>query len=463
MDRANRLGEERIAKLLVTFSVPAIIGMLVNSLYNIIDRIFIGNGVGSLGIAGITLGFPIPIVTFAFSMLVGIGATTLVSIRLGEQRREEAEKIVGNAFTLFIIISVVLTVLGLLFLNPLLKLFGASNEVLPYARDYIRIILLGTVFGSIGFGMNSFIQAEGNPRMAMATMILSAVVNAVLAPIFIFLLKWGMTGAGLATVIAQAFSGIWVFSYFARGKSVLKLRKKNLKPDLKIIGKIATIGAPSFLMQLASSLLGVITNKALIAYGGDVALSGMGIIYSIQSLMLMPVFGICQGAQPIIGYNYGAKKYNRTKQALKLAIIGATVIIIIGFLAIRLSPEKFIMLFNSKDKELIKFGTNAILIFFFFMPIVGFQILGSNFFQAIGKMRPAMILSLSRQVIILIPAVLILPKFFGLNGVLYSGPLADLLSTILTAVWLAVQLKKLSFEEAESLKIKPNAELEFES
>ncbi len=450
MNNSNQLGEEKILKLLLRFSVPAIIGMLVNALYNIVDRVFIGRGVGSLGIAGITIGFPIMLVIMGCAMLVGIGATSLISIKLGEQNKDGAEHIAGNGMALLIIISIALTVIGLIFLTPLLKLFGASEIVLPYARDYMRIILLGTIFQSIGFGMNNFIRAEGNPKIAMFTMLIGAILNTILDPIFIFVFNWGIGGAALATIISQAVSAAWVLYHFFSGRSTLKIYKKNLKLDKAVVKGIVAIGFAPFAMQIAASLLNVVMNKSLSFYGGDVAISGMGIINSITMLMLMPVFGINQGAQPIIGYNYGAERFDRVKEALKLAIVGATIIVTIGFIATRLFPEEFIAMFSKEDTELIAFGVHALNIFLIFLPIIGFQIVGANYFQAVGKPKQAMMLSLSRQVLILIPALLILPKFFEINGLLMAGPLADLLSSIITGTWLYRELKHLGAKHEES-------------
>lgn len=458
MDRSKYLAEEKVLKLLLKFSIPAIVGMIVNALYNVIDRVFIGNGVGSLGIAGITVGFPIMLVIMAFAMLVGFGATSLISIRLGEQKKEEAELIMGNGMVLLILISVIISGIGLVFINPLLQLFGVSETVLPYARDYLRIILWGTVFMTIGFGMNNFIRAEGNPKVAMFTMLIGAFINIILDPIFIFGFQWGIQGAALATVFAQMISAIWVFYYFIGGKSTLKLHLNNLRLQLPIMNKIVAIGSAPFAMQLAASLLNVIMNNSLNHYGGDIAVAGMGIIHSIIMLMLMPVFGINQGAQPIIGFNYGAKKFDRVKETLKLAIFVATVIVSIGFVATRLFPEQFIMLFNREDTELIEFGTRALRTFLIFLPIIGFQVVGANYFQAIGKPKHAMILTLSRQVLLLIPLLLILPRFYGLNGVLFSGPIADLGSSILTGTWLLFEIKNLNQKHQEHYEVDPQIE-----
>lgn len=451
MDRSIQLGEMKVSKLLMKFSIPAIVGMLVNALYNVVDRIFIGNGIGSEGIAGITISFPIMLIMMAFAMLIGIGANSLVSIRLGENKKEEAEGIFGNALIMLILISLSITVIGSIALNPLLKLLGASEQILPYARDYLKIILLGAVFQAIGMGMNNFIRAEGNPKIAMYTMLIGAIINTILDPIFIFGFHWGMRGAALATITAQAVSAIWVMRYFLSGKSLLKIHRKNLKLKASVVSKIIALGAAPFAMQLAASVQNFIMNTSLATYGGDIAISGMGVVNSIVTLMIMPVFGINQGVQPIIGYNYGAKKYDRVKEAYKLAVISATVIIIAGWIATRLFPVQFVSMFNNEDKELISFGTFAIKRFMMFFPIIGFQIVSSNYFQAIGKPKHSALLALSRQVLILIPALLILPRFFGLEGVVSAGPLADLTSSVVTGTFIFFEMKKLDDSHKSTL------------
>lgn len=451
MDHSKQLGEEKVSKLLLKFSIPAIVGMLVNALYNVVDRIFIGHGVGALGIAGITIGFPIMLVIMAFAMLVGIGANSLISIRLGEKKKDEAELILGNAMVLLVCISLVISAVGLIFLEPLLRIFGASEAVLPYAKEYLGVILWGTVAQTIGFGMNNFIRAEGNPRIAMFTMLIGAILNTILDPIFIFIFGWGIRGAAIATVFSQIVSAAWVLYYFLGGKSTLKVHAKNLKLRLKIVTKIFTLGAAPFLMQIAASLLNTIMNKSLNFYGGDIAISGMGIVTSISTLILMPIFGINQGSQPVIGYNYGALKFDRVKKALKLAIIAATAVSCIGFVVTRAFPVQLVGLFNRTDEDLLNFGARAISIFLSFLPIIGFQIVSANYFQAVGKPRHSAFLSLSRQVLILIPALLILPRFFGLDGVLMAGPTADLISSMVTGVFLFRELRHLDARHEEIL------------
>ncbi len=436
MNKTEQLGKDKVSALLLKFSIPAVVGMLVNALYNIVDRIFIGNGIGSLGIAGITIGFPVMLLQIGFGMLIGIGATALISIKLGEQKKDEAELIMGNGMILLIGISIITTALGLVFINPMLKLFGASDAVLPYAREYMQIILLGSVFMSIGFGMNNFIRAEGSPKIAMLTMIIGAIINIILDPIFIFVFGWGMRGAALATIISQFVSAAWVLYYFYSSNSLLKIHVKNFRLNPLFLGKILAIGAAPFALQMASSLMGIILNNSLKFYGNDVALSAIGIIHSIMMLVMMPVLGISQGVQPIIGYNYGSEKFDRVKEALKQAIMFSTVIVTIGFVVVQAFPSQLVSMFNREDVQLIEFGTHALRVFLILLPITGFQIIGSNYFMAVEKPKQAMFLTLSRQVLVLIPLLLILPLFFKLEGVLLAGPLSDLVSSILTGIWI---------------------------
>ena len=450
MDRSKQLGEEKVVKLLLKFSLPAIIGMLVNALYNVVDRIFIGNGVGSLGIAATTIAFPIMLIILAFAMLIGIGATSLISIRLGEKKKEEAELILANGIVMLAGVSLLISALGLVFLEPLLKIFGASQAVLPYAKDYVRIILWGSIFQCVSFGVNGFIRAEGDPKTAMVTMLIGAILNTILDPIFIFVFNWGIAGAAYATVLAQLIATAWMFKYYFSGKSLLKLHWQNFKLNPAIMSSIFAIGSAPFSMQLAACLLTVILNNSLSFYGGDVAISGMGVIHSVITLILMPIFGINQGVQPIIGFNYGAGKFDRVKEALKLAMLAATAIVSIGFVVTQLFPQQIISLFNREDQQLIVFGTHALRTFLIFLPIIGFQIVGANYFQAVGKPKQAMFLSLSRQVLLFIPALLILPGIFGLDGILMAGPASDLISSLITGLWLWREFANLDQKHRDS-------------
>ncbi|HVJ50542.1 MATE family efflux transporter [Desulfitobacterium sp.] len=432
-----------IGKLLLEFSLPAIIGMLVNSLYNVIDRIFVGRGVGSIAIAATTVAFPIMIILMAVAMLIGVGATALISIRLGEQKKEEAEKIAGNATLLLVLLPLIISGIYLFFSDPILKLFGASQEVLPYARDFTHIIMLGAVPGAISFGMNNFIRAEGNPRVAMLTQIIGTVVNTILNYIFIFKLGLGIKGSALASISGQTVSAIWVLSYFLQGRSKIKIRLKNLKPQIPIVMSIVSIGFAPFAMQIANSVQQTILNKTLMVYGGDLALSAAGIIMSVAMMLFMPIVGISQGAQPLIGFNYGAKLYERVKETLKKGIIGSTILAIVGYIFIQTHATQIIGLFSNGDTALTQLAAHALVTFFAMIPIVGFQIVGSNYFQAVGKPVQSTILSLSRQVLLFIPLLIILPHFWGIEGVWRTAPIADALSVLLTATLLFREMKKL--------------------
>lgn len=440
-DRARQLGTEKIGKLLIKFSGPAIVGMLVQSLYNVVDRIFIGNGVGPEGLAGATVSFPLMLVFMAFGMLVGVGGSSLLSIALGEQRKDRAEKILGNSFTLLLATAVMLALLGTLFLKPLLRLTGASQNILPYAVEYMRIILVGTVFNAIGFGMNNFIRAEGNPKIAMLTMLIGALLNTILDPLFIFVFDMGIAGAAWATVISQTVCAVWVMAYYLFGKSGCKLRVTKLRLEPAIVRHIISVGSAPFMMQFIASFLNALLNNQLMRYGGDLAVAVMGVIYSLAMLILMPIFGLNQGSQPIIGYNFGARQFARVFSAARLAIMMATLIASAGWLITRLAPGFLVQLFSRTDAGFGGAALQAIGIFFAMYPLIGFQIVAGGYFQAVGKPRQAMILSMSRQLIFLIPLIFILPLRFGLAGVFAAAPVSDLLSSLLTALFFFRELR----------------------
>ncbi|MEL5864174.1 MATE family efflux transporter [Clostridium cochlearium] len=452
VDRSKQLGEEKVGTLLFKFSLPAIVGMLVNALYNMVDRVFIGRGVGALAISGLAVGFPLSIINMAFGMLIGIGSSTMISIKLGEKKKDEAERILGNALILIILISICLSIVGLIFLDDILKIFGASQETLPYARDYMKYIMAGALLQNIGFGMNNIIRAEGNPKIAMATMLIGAIINTILDPIFIFVFKMGIKGAAIATIFAQTVSSIWVLYYFFSGKSTLKIKRENLSLHKGTIKTIMSIGISPFSMQIAASLVTTILNKNLLTYGGDLAVGAMGIINSISMLFFMPMFGINQGMQPIIGYNYGAKQYKRVRKTLKLAIMASVTIATIGFIVVEVFPTALIKIFNS-DEQLVSIGTHGIRIFLSLLPIIGFQVVSSNYFQAVGKAKIAIFLSLSRQFIFLIPMLIILPLMFGLNGVWIVGPVSDILAALVTMFFLYKDMNQLrDLEETAECK-----------
>ncbi|MBW6411090.1 MATE family efflux transporter [Clostridium weizhouense] len=435
MNNQKRLGELGIGKLLLEFSIPAIIGMLVNTLYNIIDRIYIGHipEVGNLAITGVGITLPLMTILLAFGMLVGIGTATRISIKLGEHDKESAEHHLGNAFTLLLIISVILTIIGLSFMKPLLNMFGASTNTIGYAIDYIKIIFIGTVFSMISFGLNHSIRSDGSPKIAMLSMLIGAITNIILDPIFIFTFGLGVKGGAIATVISQVISTIWILYYFTKGKSVLKIKKQYLKLNKSVVTSIFLIGMSPFSMQIAQCAVQIVSNNSLQKYGGDAAIGAMTIINSLVLIFLMPIFGLNQGMQPIVGYNYGAKKYDRAKKALKYSAIVATIIVTVGFLVVETMPEILISIFNT-DSEILRIGIPGMRIFLVMLPIIGAQIVTTNFFQSIGKVKVSMFLSLLRQVIILIPSLLIIPRILGLNGIWIAGCVSDFLSAIITLV-----------------------------
>ena len=435
MNSQNRLGEMKIGKLILEFSIPAIIGMVVNTLYNIIDRIFIGHieGIGNLAMAGVGVTMPLMFVILGFGMLIGIGTATRISIKLGQHDKEGAEKHLGNAFTLIIIISIILTIFGLTFSNPLLKMFGASENILGYGEQFIQVIFIGCIFNLMSFGLNHSIRSDGSPKIAMASMLISAIINIILDPIFIFGLNLGVRGGALGTVVAQIISSIWILYYFTKGSSNLKIRRKNLKLDKSVVLSIFAIGVGPFSMQIAQSLVQIVCNNSLQTYGGDLAVSAMTIINSLAMVFLMPIFGLNQGLQPIIGYNFGAEKHDRVNQAVKYGIIAATIIVTVGFIVIEGFSEKLVIIFNS-DPQLISITSYGMRVFLIMLPLIGGQIIVTNYFQSIGKVKISMVLSLLRQVIILVPCLIIIPMFMGLTGVWAAGAVSDLLSVAITII-----------------------------
>lgn len=445
----NTLRNESIGKLLLKFSIPAIIGMMVNALYNVVDRMYIG-WVGPLAMTGIGLNLPFMTLIMGFGMLVGIGAGANISLRLGQGKKDEAEKVLGNAVTLLVIIMGVITILGLIYKIPLLYLFGASDATIGYADQYITIILLGSIFQGLGFGINNIIRAEGSPKIAMYTMLIGAVINIILDPILIFTFDMGIAGAAYATVFSQMVSMVWVLHHFTSSKSMLKLKWPNFKLQKPLVLSILAIGISPFSMQVAASIVSVLSNTALKATGGDLAIGAMTIINAVAIFFLMPIFGLNQGTQPIIGFNYGAKAYDRVKEALKLAIIAATAICMFGFVLTQFFTVYLIRIFNN-DPELMKYAVTGMRIFLCMLPFIGFQIISANYFQATGKASKAIFLSMLRQVIVLIPMLLILPPLFGINGVWVAGPIADFTASVLTAIFLFREMKHLDTSHAKEL------------
>jgi putative MATE family efflux protein len=440
--RTRRLGEESVGRLLVGFSLPAIAGMVVGSLYTVIDRAFLGNVVGPAAIAGIAVSMPISFVMMAFGMLLGVGTGAIVSIRLGQNRGEEAEAVLGNAFALILVGSITLTTVLLLGLDRLLLVFGASPATLPYGKQFMRIILLGSFFQYASFSLNAVIRAEGNPRLAMMTMLINAGLNIALDALFIPVLGLGITGAAVATVLSQAVSAAWTLAHFRSRRSVLKLRLVHLRVRWEVIRPALAIGLAPFSMHLGASVIFTLVNRALARYGGDVAIGAYGIIGPLSMLILMPIFGLNQGAQPIIGYNFGAGRLDRVRRTLRLAVLAATATVCVGFVLAQAIPGLLIHAF-APDPRLVEVGTRGLRICLAMFPVVGFQIVSANFFQAIGKARVALVLSLLRQVIVLIPLLVVLPRFLGLDGVWVAGPISDTIACAITGGMLAYQLRRL--------------------
>ena len=452
MSNQKHLGEAPIGKLLLQYSVPAIIGMIVNALYNIVDRMFIGNipNIGSLAITGVGITMPIMTIILAFGMLIGIGATANISLNLGKGNRPTAEKLLGNAFTLSVIVGLAIAIVGTICANPILNLFGASENTLFYAKEYLNIILLGCTFNILSFSLNSTVRADGNPKMSSLTMVIGCGTNIILDYVFIFIFNLGVKGAALATIISQAITFFIILYYYTIGNSNLKLKVENFKLKKHLVTMTFAIGIAPFATQIASSLVQVIANNALKTYGSDLAIGAMTVISSLNIVFMMPIFGINQGCQPIIGFNYGAKKYKRAKETFKYATMAACVICIIGFTIIQCFPTQIISLFNN-DPKLTNLAMRGIRIYLLMMPIVGINIVATSYYQSIGKAKVSMFVSLLRQVILLIPFTIILPKFIGLDGVWAAGACADSLSVIITLILLRKEFKQLDKMQLESV------------
>lgn len=444
----NPLGYEKISKLLYKFSVPAIIGMTVNALYNVVDRIFIGNSpdLGANGLAAITICFPAMIIIMSVGILLGQGGATLFSISLGKGDNETADKTLGNATSMLLILGAIITIFGSLFLDKLLILFGASETVLPFAKEYMRIIFIGTLFQVIGMGMNNFLRSDGKPKLSMATMFIGAGINIILDPILIYGFRMGMSGAAIATITSQFISMIWSVHHFLKKDALHRIQKKYLKLDFKLCKEIIALGMPGFILQLANSSLALLLNSYLLKYGGDIGVSAMGIVNSLMTLLILPVIGLNQGLQPIVSFNYGAQRYDRVKKAVKLAIVAGVSITTIGFILSHLVPNILVSMFN-REPELLKSGVHALKVWTLCLPVAGFQIIAANFFQAIGMPKRAMLLTLMRQVIALMPCIVILAPIMGIDGILFAAPIADALSAVVTAMFFFPFIKKFTNRE----------------
>ena len=443
MENQEELRHENISKLLVKYSIPAILAMVVTSLYNTVDRAFIGSmeNVGALAISGLGITMPLFTILGAFCVGIAVGGSTNVSIKLGEGNREEAERIIGSTFALEFAVGIIMVLIGIFFLDNILYAFGASDVTIKYARDYMSVIFAGAWFNLPGFALNSCIRGEGNPKLAARIMIISCILNIILDPIFIFGFDLGIKGAAIGTVISQLFIFTWSTYYFTLGKSNLKLRLKYIRLDNKLIKLILAIAVTPLFMELAAGSIHLVTNKVLKVYGGDLSIGAMTAVTSISLMFLMPIFGLSQGMQTIIAYNYGAKKEKRARKTLFIGILYGTIMLTIGFILVKLIPEFFVGIFT-KDETLMKMAVEGININLITLPIVGISVLGSVYFQSIGEAKKSMFLSLLRQVIILIPAIIIVPKIYGLKGVWAAQPISDFLAMFIVGLFLYKELKK---------------------
>ncbi|MDR0503996.1 MAG: MATE family efflux transporter [Treponema sp.] len=446
----DRIGKEPIGRLLLSFSIPAIIGMLVNALYNIVDRIYLGQGVDPLAIAGVGLVLPFMMIVMAFSMLIGIGANSLFAIRMGERRHDEVEKIMGHAFLLLFIIPAVCIVIILFFMESVLRdIMKADGKVYEYAATYLRITLYGAVFGAMSPGLTHFIRSDGHPKTSMVVQVVGALLNIILDPIFIFALNLGVAGAAWVTVISQFISLVFVLGYFNSKWTRLRFRFKYMKLEAKLTGKILAIGFAPFIMQFAMSLVGVLQNAAILKYGGDDALTAMTIFFAVFTIIFMPMMGIGQGAQPIIGYNYGAKQYDRVKKCFKLAIIACTCFLTTGFFITQFASGFLFSLFSKDTGNQRELGILTMRICTSVFPLIAIQLMGGQFFQAIGKPVQASIVSLSRQILFLIPAILFMPVLFEklgirpIYGVYWAFPISDFCASIISGVFVYREFKAL--------------------
>ncbi len=435
------LGTENIGKLLMQYAVPAIIAMTASSLYNMVDSIFIGHGVGTMAISGLALTFPLMNLAAAFGSLVGVGAATLISVKLGQKDYDTAQRVLGNVFVLNILLGVAFTVIVMAFLDPILYFFGGSDETVGYARDYMYIILLGNTITHLYLGLNAVLRSSGHPQKPMYATIATVIINTILDPVFIYGFGWGIRGAAIATIVAQIISLMWQLWIFSSKEELLHFHRGIFRLKRKIVFDSLAIGMSPFLMNMAACFIVILINQGLKKYGGDLAIGAFGIVNRLVFIIVMIVMGLNQGMQPIAGYNFGAKQYERVTKTLKLTIIYATGVTTFGFIIGMLFSDTVVGIFTS-DAELIELSAKGLRIVVMFFPIIGFQMVTANFFQSIGMASKAIFLSLTRQMVVLLPCLLILPRFFGAAGVWYSMPISDLLASLIAGTMLVWQFRK---------------------
>ncbi len=448
---------EPIGRLIVKFAVPSVIALLVNSLYNIVDRIFIGWGVGYLGNGATNIVFPITIIALALSMMIGNGGAAYLSLKMGEGEVETAKKGVGNAVTLVTIVSILLAVIFLVWIDPILTLFGATDVLRPFALEYGFIIGAGLPFMMISAAINSMIRADGSPKYAMLSMVIGAIINVILDPVFIFVFQMGVKGAAIATIIGQVASFVVSVLYMPHFKSV-QLHKSSFAPCAKVSVNIVIFGLSSFITQFAITIVMALTNNLLAkygaqsVYGAEIPLTATGIVMKVNQIMIAILLGIATGTQPIIGYNYGAKSYHRVKKALEISLIASEIVSVAAFLIFQFAPMSVVSLFGSEEGLYNEFAVKAFRIFLILCPLTGFQTIAAVYLQAVGKPVKSAILSLARQIIFFVPTALILPIFLGVEGVLWTGPVADGLAFLLSLAFLLYERNHLKRGHLETTR-----------
>jgi len=449
------LGTEKISKLLMQFALPAIIAMTASSIYNIVDSIFIGHGVGALAISGLAITFPLMNLAAAFGSLVGVGASTLVSVKLGERDYEGANHVLGNVLVLNVVLGLLFTVVFLWKLDPILLFFGASDITLSYAHDYMVVILLGNIITHMYLGLNAVLRASGFPKLAMYATLSAVLINCILNPLFIFGFGWGIKGSAIATVIAQTISLAGQMIHFFDSGQLLHFKKGIYRLKSELVRGVLSIGMSPFLMNLCACLIVIVINRSLKEYGGDMAVGAYGLVNRVGFLFVMIVMGFNQGMQPIAGYNFGARLYPRVTEVTKLTMLYATGVTTLGFLLCEIIPSSIIRMFTT-DTELIKSAVYGLRITFAVFPIVGFQMVATNFFTSIGMAKKAIFLSMSRQLLFLLPCLLILPSFYGVTGVWLSSPISDVVATVITSLVLIYQFRQFKTQDktVENISIK---------
>ncbi|WP_308588883.1 MATE family efflux transporter [uncultured Oscillibacter sp.] len=454
----NQLGCAPVGKLLLSFSVPSIISCLVNSVYNIVDQIFIGQGIGYLGNAATTVSFPLMTMIIAFATMLGSGGSAYAAIKLGEKREKEAEITLNSLFTVSLVTGLVLAAVGLIFLEPLLRLFGGTPEIMPYAKDYAAIVLLGTPFSLVGVLLSSMARTDGNPRLSMYGILIGALLNTILDPIYIFIFHWGVKGAAIATITSQILSACVLFHYFWK-RGNMRLRRQLLKPVGRVVKTAVLLGTSSGITQSVACVMQVVMNNSLVFYGdqspvgGNVALSAMGIVMKIAMILGSVCIGIGVGSQPIFGFNYGAGQLHRVRRTFALAIASATASVALGWLVCQTMPHLILRLFGGGDAQFTAFAVKCLRIYLFGIFCAGFQVVSTNYFQATGQPLKAAILSSLRQLVLLIPLLLLLPLFWGLDGILFAGPVADMGSAVIVALFVIPEMRRLNrqIDEADAL------------